>query len=67
MRAIRYRADFSYEERVPILRGNSTEKTENDLWRLVVEDVKSAATKTRVYEMKKKLLIEQRGIVVREI
>lgn len=67
VRAIRYRADFSYEERVPILRGSAAEKTANDLWRPVVEDVKSAATKTRVYEIKKKLLIEQRGIVVREI
>lgn len=67
VRAIRYRADFSYEERVPILRGFATEKSTEDLWRSVVEDVKSPATKTRVYEIKKKLLIEQRGITIREI
>ena len=67
VRAIRYRADFSYEERVPILRRTTGEKSTDDLWRPVVEDVKSSATKTRVYEMKKKLLIEKYGIVVREI
>lgn len=52
VRAIRYRCDFSY-----IL--PSGEK--------VVEDVKSKATKTRVYEIKKKLLRERYGIEIREI
>ena len=61
IRAIRYRADFSYEERVPGLGGGE------DSWKKVVEDVKSEATRTRVYEMKKKLLIERHGIYIREI
>lgn len=61
VRAIRYRADFSYEERVPLLNSSET------AWKKVVEDVKSEATKTRVYEIKKKLLIEQHGIYIREI
>lgn len=50
VRAIRYRADFSYK------RGGD----------LIVEDVKSRATKTRVYEIKKKLMLERFGITIRE-
>ena len=51
VRAIRYQADFSYR------RDGA----------LVVEDVKSRATKTRVYEMKKKLMREKFGIEIQEI
>lgn len=51
VRAIRYVADFSYNT------GNG----------LVVEDVKSKATKTRVYAMKKKLMQDRFGITVQEI
>ena len=51
IRAIRYIADFTYR------RG----------WRLIVEDVKSKATKTRVYEIKKKLMREKYGIEVKEV
>ena len=36
-------------------------------WLRVVEDVKSPATKTRVYEIKKKLMRERFGIDVREV
>lgn len=32
-----------------------------------MEDVKSKATKTRAYEIKKKLLAERYGIVIREV
>lgn len=53
VRAIRYVADFSYFD--------------CDLDRDVVEDVKSPATKTRVYEIKKKLLMERYGIEVQEV
>ena len=60
VRAIRYRADFSYEERVLLLDKSET-------WKLVVEDVKSEATKTRVYAIKKKLLNEEKGITIREV
>lgn len=62
IRAMRYRADFSYEERVRPLQSGGEES-----WKKVVEDVKSEATRTRVYEMKKKLLIERHGVIVREI
>lgn len=55
VRPIKYRADFSYEEQV------------GEHWRKVVEDVKSEATKTRVYEIKKKLLMERLGIIIKEI
>lgn len=52
VRAIRYVADFSYTD----AGGKS-----------VVEDVKSAATKTRVYELKRKLLLERLGIEIKEV
>lgn len=51
VRAIRYQADFSY----------CTEAG------LVVEDVKSKATKTRVYAIKKKLMLERFGISITEV
>ena len=51
IRAIRYVADFSY----------NTERG------FVVEDVKSKATKTRVYELKRKLMREKYGIEIQEI
>ena len=53
VQAIRYVADFSYFD--------------CDLGKDVVEDVKSRATKTRVYEMKRKLLLERFGIEIREV
>lgn len=53
VQAIRYVADFSYFD--------------CDLDKDVVEDVKSKATKTRVYEMKRKLLLERFGIEIREV
>ena len=53
VRAIRYQADFSYYD--------------CDLGKEVVADVKSKATKTRVYAIKKKLLQEKFGIEVVEI
>lgn len=51
IRAIRYAADFTYE-------------CDGEL---VVEDVKSRATKTRAYEMKRKMLREKYGIKVVEV
>lgn len=51
VRAIRYRADFSYLK-----------------WGcLIVEDVKSKATKTREYRLKKKLMLERFGIEIQEV
>ncbi len=53
VRAIRYQADFSYFD------------CDRDMD--VVEDVKSKATKTRVYAIKKKLMLEKFGIEIEEI
>jgi hypothetical protein len=51
IRAMRYRADFSYRKQ----------------GQLIVEDVKSAATRTRVYLDKRKLMREKYGIDVVEV
>lgn len=51
VRAMRYRADFSYR------RGGE----------LVVEDVKSPATRTRVYLNKRKMMLDKYGITVKEV
>ena len=71
VQAIRYRADFVYWERVEQLWEGERIATapvgpRNDPWRQVVEDVKSKATKTRVYSIKKKLMLEKFGILIRE-
>lgn len=60
VRAIRYQADFSYER----LQGGLAA---DGVWALVVEDVKSRATRTREYLMKRKLMQERFGINVEEI
>ena len=52
VRAIRYRADFTYRERDG---------------RMVVEDVKSKPTRTREYLIKRKLMKERRGIDITEV
>lgn len=54
VRAIKYVADFSYK-------GTDMQKS------MVVEDVKSEATKTRVYTIKRKLMLERYGITIVEI
>lgn len=51
IRAIRYKCDFTY--------------TRNG--KLVAEDVKSRATKTQVYSMKKKMMQQKFGITVKEV
>ena len=53
VRAIRYRADFTYHEGAKGVQ--------------VVEDVKSRATRTREYAMKKKLLKDRFGIDITEV
>ena len=53
VRAIRYRADFTYYEGARGLK--------------VVEDVKSRATRTRDYAMKKKLLKDRFGLDITEV
>lgn len=59
VRAIRYRADFTYREPVFV--------DGEQLWKIVVEDVKSAATRTKTYAMKKKMMQEQFAICIREV
>lgn len=56
VRAIRYVADFAYERAMGDAR-----------WVPVVEDVKSRATRTAQYEIKKKLLRERTGIEITEV
>lgn len=57
VRAIVYKADFTYKKR-----------DENGGYTLyIVEDVKSKATKTRTYEIKKKLMREKFRIEVQEV
>lgn len=69
VRAIIYRADFSYEaEECECLVGDYGKRTTKSLgWHLVVEDVKSKPTKTKVYAMKKKMLRDKFGITITEI
>lgn len=61
VRAVRYVADFSYE------RPTSPDQNGYIHWIKVVEDVKSKATKTAQYEIKRKLLLERFGIAVEEV
>ena len=63
VRAIRYVADFTYDE----LLNPNRPSYEQPVWRFVVEDAKSPATKTRTYEMKKKLFIEKNRMQIREV
>ncbi len=58
VRAIRYRADFTYWEY----------DNEKSAWvRYVVEDVKSRATRTKEYVMKRKLMKERFSIDIQEV
>lgn len=61
VRAIRYQADFTY------LKKSFVDPDGEWQWALVVEDVKSRATKTRVYAMKKKLMQERFAIYIQEV
>ena len=69
VRAIRYQADFSYEEQITthFVESRTDYHYDDTSWQFVVEDVKSKATKTRVYAMKKKLLREKFGIDIVEV
>ena len=68
VRAVRYVADFSYEtfvhQNVQDGEGNLKPVT---YWNLVVEDVKSQATRTAQYKLKKKLMRERLGIAIEEV
>lgn len=56
VRAIRYRADFSYEEQMA-----------TGAWETVVVDVKSKGTRTEKYSIKKKMMQERLGITIVEV
>ena len=68
VRAIRYQADFCYEERVhcSILHDDGP-STSDVRWEPVVEDVKSRATRTQKYIIKRKLMQERFNITIREV
>lgn len=61
VRAIRYRADFTYRKPVVV------ELTREKVWSLVVEDVKSSATRTKTYIMKRKMMKERFNIDIQEV
>ncbi len=68
VRAIRYKADFTYYR--PPENGSHAAYWADQTgtpWVLVVEDVKSRATKTQKYEIKKKLLKERFGLDITEV
>ena len=68
IRAIKYVADFAYEKRVVMRRGGPCDPVGvEQYWQPVVEDVKSRATKTPQYEMKKKMMYEKFRIEIREV
>lgn len=63
VRAIRYRADFTYRK----IRDDPWEEYDGSFWTLVVEDVKSRATRTKEYAMKRKLMKERFNIDIQEV
>lgn len=72
VRAIRYQADFSYELAVERTVQDGPEhsvvrfRTET-AWVSVVEDVKSRATKTKTYAVKRKMMKERFNIDIQEV
>ena len=68
VRAIRYRADFTYKQRDPAEESLAASKGwPCESWRLVVEDVKSRATRTRDYINKRKMMKDHFGIDITEV
>ena len=61
VRAIRYQSDFAYDL------ATAPDKSGAVRWVPVVEDVKSPATRTKVYEIKKKLMLDRRNIAITEV
>ena len=59
---IRYRADFTYYRPAAYWTGKGVA-----LWDLVVEDVKSRATRTKEYLLKRKMLKDKLGIDITEV
>ena len=65
VRAIRYKADFTYLEKSFADEDGFYEEKLH--WYLVVEDVKSRATRTKEYVMKRKLMKERFNIDIQEV
>lgn len=68
IRAIRYKADFTYYQ--PPEPGNHAAYWTDQCglpWVLVVEDVKSAATRTKEYIIKRKMMKDRFGIEITEV
>ena len=59
--AIRYTADFSYE------RATGPDQNGDIWWVKEVEDVKSRASKTEAYEIRRRLLQDRYGVTLREV
>lgn len=66
VQAIRYRADFTYKKRPKYWTGYECQ-CPDDGWILVVEDVKSRATRTKEYIMKRKMMKERFNIDIQEV
>ena len=71
VRAIRYRADFTYRRKptwpLPSMDPGEFADTMEIKWPLVVEDVKSRATRTKEYLLKRKMLKDKLGIDITEV
>ena len=65
VRAIRYKADFTYLRKYFVDEDGFME--EKIHWKLVVEDVKSRATRTKEYIMKRKMMKERFNIDIQEV
>ncbi|MBD5098154.1 MAG: DUF1064 domain-containing protein [Clostridiales bacterium] len=63
VRAIRYKADFTYMKP----RDDPWGEYDGSFWVMVVEDVKSRATRTKEYIMKRKLMKERFNIDIQEV
>lgn len=68
VQAIRYRADFTYRRERHYAPGTiRAEDMKGELWPMIVEDVKSRATRTKEYILKRKLMKERFDIDIREV
>lgn len=67
VRAIRYKADFTYRLPPKWRATGGLEKKLEILGPLVVEDVKSRATRTKQYLMKRKMMKERFNIDIQEV
>lgn len=67
-RAVTYIADFEYDELVPLRqRSVMVEADAKMQGKHIVEDVKSPATRTREYIIKRKLMLHNYGIRIQEL